>query len=132
MFLFLMVRPPPTTTLTAPLLPFTALFRSAAALPSRLADILVAADGIHSVIRKQLHPDEGDPVYSGVNMWRGATVGKPFLQGANMVRIGWLATGKLVVYPIRNDVDGKGNQLINWVVEIETPNYKQKDRKRVV
>src|SRR3546814_785060 len=59
-------------------------------------------------------------------MWRGATVGKPFLQGANMVRIGWLATGKLVVYPIRNDVDGKGNQLINWVVEIETPNYKKK------
>ena len=28
---------------------------------------------MHSVVRKQLYPDEGDPIYSGVNMWRGAT-----------------------------------------------------------
>lgn len=97
-----------------------------AALPGVRADILVAADGIHSVIRKALHPDEGDPVYSGVNMWRGAVVHKPFLNGANMTRIGWLSTGKLVLYPIRNDVDGQGNQLINWVAEIETPQYKDK------
>ncbi|MDB5561168.1 MAG: monooxygenase, FAD-binding protein [Hyphomicrobiales bacterium] len=95
-------------------------------LPSVRGDVLIAADGIHSVIRKTLHPSEGDPVYSGVNMWRGAVVHKPFLQGANMVRVGWLSTGKLVLYPIRNDVDGQGNQLINWVVEIETPKFKQK------
>ncbi len=31
------------------------------------------ADGIHSAVRKQLFPDEGAPMYSGVNMWRGAT-----------------------------------------------------------
>jgi 2-polyprenyl-6-methoxyphenol hydroxylase-like FAD-dependent oxidoreductase len=90
------------------------------------ADILIAADGIHSVVRKALHPQEGDPVYSGVNMWRGAVVHKPFLNGANMTRIGWLATGKLVLYPIRNNVDGEGGQLINWVAEIETPRYKDK------
>lgn len=90
------------------------------------ADILIAADGIHSVVRKALHPQEGDPVYSGVNMWRGAVVHKPFLNGANMTRIGWLATGKLVLYPIRNNVDGQGGQLINWVAEIETPRYKDK------
>jgi 2-polyprenyl-6-methoxyphenol hydroxylase-like FAD-dependent oxidoreductase len=96
------------------------------ALPPLAGDILVGADGIHSVVRKQLHPDEGDPVYSGVNMWRGAAVHPPFLQGANMVRLGWLATGKLVLYPIRNNVDGKGNQLINWVVEIETEKFKEK------
>ncbi|WP_011582240.1 MULTISPECIES: flavin-dependent oxidoreductase [Chelativorans] len=100
--------------------------QSGAVLPSVRGDVLIGADGIHSVIRKKLHPDEGGPVYSGVNMWRGSIVHKPFLNGANMVRIGWLSTGKLVVYPIRNNVDGFGNQLINWVVEIETPHHKDK------
>ncbi|RJF89851.1 flavin-dependent oxidoreductase [Oleomonas cavernae] len=97
-----------------------------APLPPVRADVVIAADGLHSVIRKQMHPGEGDPVYSGVNMWRGAALWKPFLQGGNMTRIGWLSTGKLVIYPIRNDVDGNGNQLINWVVEIETPKFKEK------
>ncbi|MCZ7472721.1 MULTISPECIES: flavin-dependent oxidoreductase [Rhizobium/Agrobacterium group] len=95
-------------------------------LESVRGDVMVAADGLHSVVRKSLHPNEGDPVYSGVNMWRGATLHKPFLDGANMTRIGWLSTGKLVIYPIRNDADGQGNQLINWVAEIETPTYKKK------
>lgn len=90
------------------------------------ADGLIGADGIHSVIRKQLHPDEGDPKYSGVNMWRGSTVWEPFLTGASMTRAGWLATGKLIIYPIRDNVDGKGKQLINWVVELETPKHKEK------
>jgi 2-polyprenyl-6-methoxyphenol hydroxylase-like FAD-dependent oxidoreductase len=96
------------------------------ALPSVRGDVLIGADGIHSVIRKSLHPNEGDPVYSGVNMWRGSVVHKPFLNGANMTRVGWLSTGKLVIYPMRDNVDGEGNQLINWVVEIETPKYKDK------
>ena len=41
-------------------------------------------------IRKQLHPDEGAPRYSGVNMWRGVTRWKPILTGRSMVRAGWL------------------------------------------
>ncbi len=84
------------------------------------ADLVVACDGVHSVIRKQFFPDEGEPKYSGVMMWRGVTLGQPFLTGATMARIGWLAGGKLVVYPIRNDVDEQGDQLINWVAEVET------------
>lgn len=79
----------------------------------------IACDGIHSVIRKQLHPDEGAPRYSGVNMWRGVTRMKPVLSGATMVRAGWLDTGKLVAYPIRSYADG--SQLQNWVAEIEMP-----------
>src|SRR5690606_24537183 len=89
----------------------TALFEdtlTGETLPSVAGDILISGEGIHSRIRTQLHPGEGDPVYSGVNMWRGAAVHKPFLQGANMTRIGWLRTGKLVLYPIRNNVDGQG------------------------
>lgn len=88
------------------------------------AEMVVGAEGIHSRIRKQLFPNEGPPIYSGINMWRGTTVWKPFLTGASMVRVGWLNTAKVLIYPIRDNVDGKGNQLINWVVDIHTDKYK--------
>jgi 2-polyprenyl-6-methoxyphenol hydroxylase-like FAD-dependent oxidoreductase len=93
--------------------------------------VLVGCDGIHSTLRKQLHPDEGDPIYSGVNMWRGVTVGDSFLSGATMVRAGWLAGGKMVIYPIRDRVDGHDRQLINWVAEVETPRHSARDWNRV-
>jgi 5-methylphenazine-1-carboxylate 1-monooxygenase len=102
----------------------TLSFRSTATdvpLPPARADVVVACDGVHSRLRKQLHPDEGPPVYAGVNMWRGTVIHPPFLTGASMTRAGWLAAGKLVVYPIRDNADGAGNQLVNWVAEIETP-----------
>ena len=90
-------------------------------LPAQRADIVVACDGIHSAIRKQFYPDEGSPVFHGINLWRGLTRMKPFLTGASVTRVGGLyTTGKLVVYPIRNDIDGEGNQLLNWNTEIVT------------
>src|SRR3954469_25820156 len=49
----------------------------------------IACDGIHSAIRRQLYPNEGEPRYSGVNMWRGVTRWKPILSGATMLRAGW-------------------------------------------
>ncbi len=79
----------------------------------------IACDGINSAIRKQFFPDEGEPRYSGVNMWRGVTRWKPILSGASMVRAGWLSHGKMVIYPIR-PASADGRQLINWVAEIET------------
>ena len=91
---------------------------------------VIDCEGIHSAVRKQLHPGEGAPRYSGVNMWRGTTVWPPFLSGASMVRAGWLTPAKIVVYPIRDNVDGHGRQLINWVVEIETPEYEARDWNR--
>jgi 2-polyprenyl-6-methoxyphenol hydroxylase-like FAD-dependent oxidoreductase len=90
----------------------------------------IACDGIHSVIRRQLYPQEGEPRYSGINMWRGVTRWKPVLSGATMTRAGWLKGGKLVHYPIRNDVDAEGRQLVNWLWEIETPQYKRWDWNR--
>lgn len=88
---------------------------------------VVGCDGVHSVIRRQLHPEEGEPVYSGYNMWRGVTVHDPVLTGASMIRVGWLAVAKLVIYPIRDNVDGAGRQLVNWVVEIESPRHATRD-----
>jgi 2-polyprenyl-6-methoxyphenol hydroxylase-like FAD-dependent oxidoreductase len=90
---------------------------------------VIACDGIHSAIRKQFYPDEGEPRYSGINMWRGVTRWKPMLSGASMVRAGWLSHGKMVIYPIRR-VDADGLQLVNWVAEIETPNYRKRDWNR--
>ncbi len=89
----------------------------------------IACDGINSAIRKQFFPDEGEPRYSGVNMWRGVTRWKPMLSGASMVRAGWLSHGKMVIYPIRA-ADSDGLQLINWVAEIETPTYRKRDWNR--
>lgn len=88
----------------------------------------IGCDGIHSVLRRQLFAQDGPPRYSGVNMWRGVTRWPAFLGGATMVRAGWLATGKMVIYPIRNHADG--TQLVNWVFEIETPQHQQWDWNR--
>jgi 5-methylphenazine-1-carboxylate 1-monooxygenase len=89
----------------------------------------IACDGINSAVRKQFFPDEGEPRYSGVNMWRGVTRWKPMLSGASMVRAGWLSHGKMVIYPIR-EAGADGLQLINWVAEIETPVYRKRDWNR--
>jgi 5-methylphenazine-1-carboxylate 1-monooxygenase len=89
----------------------------------------IACDGINSVVRKQFFPAEGEPRYSGVNMWRGVTRWKPILSGASMVRAGWLSHGKMVIYPIR-PAGADGLQLINWVAEIETPVYRKRDWNR--
>jgi 2-polyprenyl-6-methoxyphenol hydroxylase-like FAD-dependent oxidoreductase len=98
--------------------------------PSAHGTGAVGCDGIHSAIRGQLYPDEGEPRYSGVNMWRGVTRWKPVLSGASMVRAGWLKSGKLVHYPIRDRIDPEGRQLVNWLWELETPRYKGWDWNR--
>ena len=98
-----------------------------APLPEQHGDVVVACDGLHSVVRRQLHPDEGAPLYSGVNMWRGVTRWPRILSGASMIRAGWLAHGKMVIYPIRDDIDGNGRQLVNWVAELATPRHEERD-----
>jgi 2-polyprenyl-6-methoxyphenol hydroxylase-like FAD-dependent oxidoreductase len=91
--------------------------------------IAIACDGINSAIRKQFFPSEGEPRYSGVNMWRGVTRWPPILSGASMIRAGWLSHGKMVIYPIRH-ASNEGLQLVNWVAELETPVYRKRDWNR--
>ncbi len=98
-----------------------------AALDDVVANAVVGCDGIHSAIRKQLHPREGPPRWSGVNMWRGVVAHAPFLSGATMVRAGWLSVGKMVIYPIRDAIDADGRQLVNWVAELESETPVERD-----
>ena len=93
------------------------------------ADVAIAADGVNSIVRRQLHP-ETVPHYTGYMMWRGTTIMPPVLSGATMVRAGWFTHGKLVVYPIRNNVNERGDQLVNWVAEVEGPMLDERDWNR--
>ena len=87
-------------------------------LASAEGDVLIACDGIHSAVRAQFYPDEGPFKFRGFNLWRGVTVHKPFLTGASIARIG-ARHATMIIYPLRNNYDGKGNLLLNWVCEIE-------------
>jgi len=93
-------------------------------------DVVVSCEGIHSVVRKQLYPQEGPPKYAGINMWRGVTRWPRILTGASMVRVGWHKPAKLLLYPIRNSIDAQDRQLVNWVIDIETPEYQKNDWNR--
>jgi 5-methylphenazine-1-carboxylate 1-monooxygenase len=86
-------------------------------LPSVRADVVIACDGVNSAVRRQFYPDE-KLAFGGINTWRGVTVHPPILTGKSYMRIGSIETGKMVIYPIADNIDGKGNQLINWVSEI--------------
>jgi len=88
-------------------------------------EAVIGCDGIHSVVRRHLFPEESGFRYEGINMWRGVTRAPPFLTGASMLIGGWLEVGKLVVYPVRNHPDG--TQLINWVAEIQSPRNVMQD-----
>ena len=80
-------------------------------------DIAVACDGINSAVRKQFYPDE-TLAYGGINMWRGVTRHKRIFDGHTYLRAGSIDTGKMVIYPIIDSVDGGDDQWINWVAEL--------------
>ncbi len=89
-----------------------------AAIPRVEADLLVACDGIHSVIRQVLYPQEGPPKWNGITMWRGVTRAKPFLSGRTMIMAG-TTKRRVVVYPISKKYEDRGEALINWVAELK-------------
>ena len=68
--------------------------------------------------RAQFYPDEGPFKFRGTNLWRGVTRRPPFLTGRSIARIG-ARHATMIIYPIRDNIDAAGNQLVNWVAEIE-------------
>lgn len=91
--------------------------REGAIVEEATADLLIAADGIHSTVRARYYPNEGPPKWQGILMWRGVTVGKPYLGGATMVQAGH-HNQKFVCYPISRAHAERGEALINWICDL--------------
>ncbi len=94
--------------------------------PPVRADIAIGCDGVNSAVRGQFYLDD-KLVFTGINTWRGVTRHAPILTGRSYLRIGSIRTGKIVIYPIIDNIDGEGRQLINWTTEIETNSPEQND-----
>jgi 2-polyprenyl-6-methoxyphenol hydroxylase-like FAD-dependent oxidoreductase len=77
-------------------------------------DVLIGADGIHSIIRTALHPDDGGIRWNGIQMWRGAVEWPAFEGGDTMIVVGDMKE-KLVLYPIGAGASA-ATWLTNWVV----------------
>jgi 5-methylphenazine-1-carboxylate 1-monooxygenase len=82
------------------------------------ADLIVAADGIHSAARAQYYPDEGGFLWNGSLLWRGIADVDPVLDGRSMVWAGH-PEQKFVGYPIA-DLPG-GRQMFNFIAELRRP-----------
>lgn len=78
-------------------------------------DALIGADGIHSVVRKHFYPNEGEPKFRGITLWRAVSEATPNLLDSSMVMIG-NTQQKFVAYPIRESED---SSTINWIAEIK-------------
>ena len=82
--------------------------------PSVDAEVAIGCDGINSAVRKQFYPDE-KVAFAGINTWRGVTRRKPILTGRTYMRVGSIRTGKIVIYPIIDNVDGEEtSSSIGW------------------
>ncbi|MCB1274513.1 MAG: FAD-dependent monooxygenase [Leucobacter sp.] len=82
-------------------------------------EAVIAVDGIKSAVRAQMHPDLAAPHYSGITMYRGTTLREPIRGGHTILHVGDPRISTMVIYPIADDFEGSGKQLINWVVEVE-------------
>jgi 5-methylphenazine-1-carboxylate 1-monooxygenase len=97
--------------------PITATFATSTGTAVQTqADLLIGADGIHSMLRQQRYPNEGVPPYGGRILWRAISRAKPFLTGASMFMAGFQHR-KFVAYPI-STVGTDGMQNINWIAEL--------------
>jgi len=87
---------------------------------------VIACDGVNSTVRRYFYPKDA-LCFGGINTWRGVTRGKPFLSGRSYVRVGSIHNGNMVIYPIVDDIDGQGHQLINWTAQVAQPGYDRND-----
>jgi 2-polyprenyl-6-methoxyphenol hydroxylase-like FAD-dependent oxidoreductase len=78
--------------------------------------LLIGADGIHSNIRAQMHPDQPPIHWGGAVMWRGTTRARPVRTGSSFVGLG-THRQRMVIYPI-SPIGADGLAQINWIAEI--------------
>jgi len=94
--------------------------RADGALHTVTGDAVVGADGIHSALRRQLHPSGDEPRFSGRMLWRAVTEAPPYLDGCTMFMAGH-QDQKFVCYPISEPLRQAGRSLINWIAELAVP-----------
>ncbi|MCG6203729.1 flavin-dependent oxidoreductase [Rhodopseudomonas sp. HC1] len=83
--------------------------------------LLIGADGIHSAIRAQMHPNQPPIHWGGAVMWRGTTWGKPTRTGASFVGLG-THKHRVVIYPISHPDPQTGLSMLNWIAEVTLDN----------
>ncbi|MFC0282315.1 flavin-dependent oxidoreductase [Camelimonas abortus] len=77
--------------------------------------LLVGADGIHSRVRAQMHPDQPPVHWGGAIMWRGATRARPVRTASSFLGVGG-SRRRIILYPISRP-DADGYVLLNWIAE---------------
>ncbi len=82
--------------------------------------LLIGADGIHSAVRAQMHPDQPPIHWGGAVMWRGTVRAKPMRTGSSFVGLG-THRHRMVIYPISRP-DAEGLVLTNWIAEVTQDN----------
>ena len=82
--------------------------------------LLVGADGIHSAIRAQMHPDQPPIHWGGAVMWRGTVRARPMRTESSFIGLG-THRHRMVIYPISRP-DADGTALINWIAEMTVDN----------
>ncbi|WP_242635973.1 flavin-dependent oxidoreductase [Cellulomonas sp. zg-ZUI22] len=80
--------------------------------------VLIGADGIHSAVRAQMHPDQPPIHWGGTMMWRGTTQAVPVRTGSSFVGLG-SARHRVVVYPISPADPVTGLATVNWIAELQ-------------
>jgi 2-polyprenyl-6-methoxyphenol hydroxylase-like FAD-dependent oxidoreductase len=85
------------------------------------AKLLIGADGLHSAVRAQMHPEQPPIHWGGALMWRGTTPGLPIRSGASFVGLG-THRHRVVFYPISQPDPATGLATINWIAEITVDN----------
>ncbi|WP_425418784.1 flavin-dependent oxidoreductase [Oricola indica] len=83
--------------------------------------LLIGADGIHSAVRAQMHPDQPPIHWGGAIMWRGTTQAKPIRTGSSFVGLG-THKQRMVIYPISHPDPETGLATINWIAEVTVDN----------
>jgi 5-methylphenazine-1-carboxylate 1-monooxygenase len=81
------------------------------------ADVLIAADGIHSAVRRKFYPDEGLPKWNQVTLWRSTAKLRSYPFPGTMLWAGH-SRQKFVAYPIEQDPQ-TGETLLNWICDLK-------------
>ena len=108
-----------TSPRTIPAWPLLFLDRRSGKTVTEATDVPIGADGIHSTVRRQLYPNEGEPRFGGQILWRFAIESEPFLGGNSQVICGHFRQ-RIIVYPIGRSARN-GELETNCICQIAVP-----------